>query len=188
MQPFEYVVVLTSLILGLGISQILIGLSDTITNYKNVKLSWPHTCLVAVIFMIQIQEWYIDYQYSKSIDIWTLPMVISLLIYPTLLFLNSRILFPPLYQENEKVDLDKYYYDKWPLFFCVGLAAVLVSMWQNVVISHIPLMEQLPQWGYALSYSVFLVFKIRSKPVHIAFQSLQFLFWIVYLATQKTAL
>lgn len=86
MEPFEFVVVLTSLILGLGISQILIGVSNAISNFRKIKWSLPHAMVVLVVFIMHIQEWWINYQYSKEITSWTLPMVLSLLIYPILLF------------------------------------------------------------------------------------------------------
>ena len=188
MEPFEYVVVLTSLILGLGLSQILIGISNVISNYRNVKLSLPHSLLVVIIFMTHIQEWWINYQYSKTIHVWTLPMVLSLLIYPTLLFLYARILFPPLLKEEKKIDLNKYYFEHWKLFFGGGLLAVMISMWQNVIISNISLDQQLPQWGYGLSYLVFLVFRIEKRIIHTIYFSLQIVSWIFYIVTDSTTL
>jgi len=35
MNPFEYVIILSTLILGLGVSQVLVGVSNLITNKKN---------------------------------------------------------------------------------------------------------------------------------------------------------
>lgn len=41
--PFEYVSVLISIILGLGIAQIVTGLADIIHQWQRIKLYWPHT-------------------------------------------------------------------------------------------------------------------------------------------------
>ena len=49
MEPFEYVVVLTSLILGLGIAQILTSVADIFSNLKNVNIGYTHTLLVMVV-------------------------------------------------------------------------------------------------------------------------------------------
>ena len=86
MEPFEYVVVLTSLILGLGIAQILTGVSDIISHWKQIKFSLPHGIYIMVVFLIHIQEWWINYQYSKELMVWTLPVVLSILVFPILLY------------------------------------------------------------------------------------------------------
>ena len=40
--PFEYVSILISIILGLGITQILSAFTDLLYDYKKVKFYWPH--------------------------------------------------------------------------------------------------------------------------------------------------
>ena len=42
MTPFEYVTVLISIILGLGITQIVTGVADIIHQWDKMKLYWPH--------------------------------------------------------------------------------------------------------------------------------------------------
>lgn len=42
MTPFEYVSVLISIILGLGITQIVSGLADIVQHRHQVQLYWPH--------------------------------------------------------------------------------------------------------------------------------------------------
>jgi len=188
MQPFEYVVVLVSLILGLGIAQILIGVSNSISNYQTVKFSLPHSLLILIVFITQIQEWWVDYQYSKIIDVWTLAVVLCLVIYPIILFLLATVLFPPGSHQDEKIDLNKYYFERWPIFFIGGLLAVITSMWQNVFISKISLMDQLPQWIILFSYVIFLVFRIKNRIAHIVYLGLQLIFAFGYIATDTSRL
>ncbi len=65
---------------------------------------------------------------------------------------------------------------------------VLVSIWQNNSISHIPLSEQLAQWAYALAYLLFLVFRINNRILHITYLSIQLIGWIVYIVTDMSTL
>jgi phosphotransferase system glucose/maltose/N-acetylglucosamine-specific IIC component len=112
MDPFEYVVVLTSLILGLGIAQILTGIADVLTNLRNTKLYLPHILFVLVIFLLHIQEWWINFQYASEVPLWTLKIVLCVLSYPILLFVMARMAFPTGIRGNE-TDFKKHYHDQW---------------------------------------------------------------------------
>lgn len=43
---FEYVSILVSIILGLGITQIISSFTDLLYHYKEIKFYWPHTLWV----------------------------------------------------------------------------------------------------------------------------------------------
>ena len=58
MEAFEYFVVMSSLILGLGIAQILMGFSDLVAHYKEVKFSLTHSIYAVVVFLIHLQDWW----------------------------------------------------------------------------------------------------------------------------------
>jgi hypothetical protein len=57
MTPFEYVIVLIFIILGLGITQIGSGVADLIHNSDRVKVYWPHTLWIIFVFFLHLQEW-----------------------------------------------------------------------------------------------------------------------------------
>ena len=180
MDPFEYVIVLTSLILGLGITQVLVGVADVITN-KNIKWSLPHGLMTLLIFFTMIQEWWETYKYSFLVKEWTLILVMVLMIYPIILFVGARVLFPYEKIEIEDVDLEQYYWKKWPVLFTVGLLTAIISIWQNYLYEHISLYNQIfPQITLAVIYCVFLFRNITNRVVHITFLSLELVAWIVY--------
>ncbi len=52
--PFEYISILVSIILGLGITQILSAFTDLLYNYKKVKFYWPQLLWVLFILFLQI--------------------------------------------------------------------------------------------------------------------------------------
>ncbi|MBX2916563.1 MAG: hypothetical protein KF856_14935 [Cyclobacteriaceae bacterium] len=62
MSPFEYVSVLISIILGLGITQIVTGVADVIQNWRNVKLYLPHALWVMFVFFLHMQERWVLYE------------------------------------------------------------------------------------------------------------------------------
>jgi len=187
MDPFEYVVVLTSLILGLGIAQILTSVADILSHLRNVKLSLPHGILTLTVFLLHIQEWWINYEYSLQIQIWTLPIVLSILIYPILLFLLARMLFPTGIRGHE-TDLDAYYFDQWHWFFGIALGTLIVSIWQNSFLQKLPLIASWPQFTFALLYLVMLTLKVKNRIVHILIQLIALVGLVGYMITDHRTL
>ncbi|MEQ8474156.1 MAG: hypothetical protein RIC35_23375 [Marinoscillum sp.] len=180
MDPFEYVVVLQSLILGLGIAQLLTGSADVISNLKNVKPGFAHSFMVFNIFLMHLQEWWYSYQYGLEITAWTLPIVIVLLIYPILLFILARMLFPTGLRGNEK-DLKEYFFDQWQWFYAILVAIPVVSMFQNVLISGKDISLQIPQFAMIIIYSAFILTNVKSVRIHNVFQVIQTIIWIGFI-------
>lgn len=183
MDPFEYVIILTSLILGLGVTQVLVGVSNMITN-KNIQWSLPHAMMTLLIFLTMIQEWWVTYTYSMTVSSWTLPLVMILMVYPILLFVSARVLFPYEEIEGESVNLEDYYWKKWPVLFVIFVLIAITSIMQNYLFSGLPFGDQILQILVAGAYLVFVVFSIKNRMLHIIFLSLQILVWIGYLVQE----
>jgi hypothetical protein len=92
MSPFEYVIVLVSIILGLGITTILTGLAELI---KHRQLKWyaPYIIWLFLVFVLHIHEWWESYT-LKSVEVWKLPMFLFIILYPINLYVLAHLLFP----------------------------------------------------------------------------------------------
>lgn len=178
MEPFEYVVVLSSLILGLRIAQLLTGVADILSNYKQIKPGLAHAVFIFNVFLLHIQEWWYSYQYINEVRVWTLPLVLFLLLYPITLFLLARMLIPTGLRGHE-TDLEQYYYDQWQWFFGLHLAIVVTSFLQNVFVSGHPVSGQILLFLLSVVFISFLSFKITSKKAHNAFAIALAIAWII---------
>lgn len=179
MDPFEYFVVLSSLILGLGIAQLLTGIADIVSNLRNVRPGLAHSIIVFNVFLLHIQEWWYTYQYTYDIKVWTLPLVLFLLIYPILLFLLARMLFPTGLRSHE-TNLEEYFYDQWRWFYSIILVIVVVSFLQNIIVSGWEVTSQIPQYVMTLLYVGFLTLDIKDKRAHNVLLILQAIAWIMW--------
>ncbi|MFT4739150.1 MAG: hypothetical protein ACI8QD_000882 [Cyclobacteriaceae bacterium] len=180
MDPFEYVVVITSLITGLGIAQLLTGTADIISHYKSVKVSYPLLLMIASTFLNHYQEWFYNFQYDGLITGWTMKVVLGLVVYPITLFILARMLFPTGLRSNES-DLDAYYFDQWRALFTVNILVILISFFQDMVLSGISPIDQIPKFALIGTHLVFLGFNITNKAAHLVFQLLFFIGMIVFI-------
>jgi len=128
--PFEYVSTLVSIILGLGITQILSAFSDLLYDFKKVKFYWPHSIWVVFIGLLHIQDWFITWQLRDKMVL-HLPELFFVLIYPIVPFISAKILLPTL-QKEESEDMRAYYFSQFPMLFLVVAFSVLVSILFNL--------------------------------------------------------
>src|SRR5687767_8565308 len=93
MTPFEYVIVLISIILGLGITTILTGVAELMKHTRPVSLYTPYIIWILLVFVLHIQEWWVSYQ-LKSVNIWELQFFLLIILYPINLYILAHLLFP----------------------------------------------------------------------------------------------
>ena len=187
MSAFEYFVVLSSLILGLGIAQILQGFSDLVAHYDKIRFSIVHTVYAVVVFIIHLQDWWYTYQYSMQIESWTFLLSISLLSFHIVLFLQARILFPTG-QRSGETDMVAYFAENWRLLYFLGSITVLHSIISNIFLSGYSFVEQIHLIVYFLVYQTFIFFRIQNFYAHVTFVSLQLVVAIIAIATDTNSI
>ena len=165
MSEFEYVMVLISLILGLGISQILVGIANLLKKSHKVKFYIPHLICIVVVFMIHIQEWWINYEYSRKIMEWRFSVFFFMVAYPILLYIMARLLFP-LHLSAKSIDLREFYMVHYRKFFLFGFMMSLMAIPQNLFLLDVSLGDQLNQILITLVLLIPIIFKTRKDWVH----------------------
>lgn len=131
---FEYVAMLVSIILGLGITYILSALSDLLYNYKKVKFYWPHVLWIVFVFFLLIQDWFITFL-LKDKKVWLLPEVVFVLLYPVTLFVIAKMLLPAN-QAEEHRDMKVFYRNQFPVIFFIVAISIAISIIFNVCLLH----------------------------------------------------
>ncbi len=132
MSPFEFVTVLISIILGLGITQIMSGLADLIHQWEKAKLYWPHLLWVVLVFILHVQEWWLVYQ-LKSMTVWRLPFFLFQVLYPISLFILARILFP-LPNDEDATDMRSFYFKNYRKLFILVMILSILSALENIFV------------------------------------------------------
>lgn len=138
--PFEYISILISIIIGLGITQILSAFTDLLYNYKKIKFYWPHSFWIVFILFLQIQDWFVFYK-LETIKVWTLPLLIFVISYPVTLFICSKMLLPTNDLE-EKTNMKKFYYSQFQIIFIFVSLSIVLSVLFNIFILNRPFYEQ----------------------------------------------
>ncbi len=165
--PFEYVSILVSIILGLGITQILSSFSNLLYTFHKVKFYGPHTIWIVFILYLHIQDWFITYQLKDKVS-WNLPEVLFVLIYPVILYIIAKIMLPD--KDNEENEsMEKYYYSQSSNLFLLMSMAILSSILFNVFLLGNTLAGQSLLIVFLAATSILGLSKNKSVIIHKAF-------------------
>jgi hypothetical protein len=120
MTPFEYLSVLISIILGLGLTHLLSAVRELIQKRARVRFYWLALIWAALIFMTQVQWWWGIYELRVQ-PAWNFFSFFFLLLAPVSMYLTAGMVLPDL-EGDEECDLKSYYYRNHGWIF--GLTAL----------------------------------------------------------------
>jgi hypothetical protein len=93
MEMFNYVMVLASVIIGLGITHLLQGVGGIVQHPRRDKIYWVHLLWVGAIFLRAIFWWWFEFRLSETAE-WTFTLYLFVLAYAVLIYLWCALLFP----------------------------------------------------------------------------------------------
>jgi hypothetical protein len=116
MAAFEYLSVLISIILALGMTRVLGGVGEMLQARSRRRIYWVHAIWVINLFLYLVIAWWIFYRWRNQ-QPWTFYLFVFVLISPTVLYLASLLLFPREGDLDSAVDYKTHYYANHRAFF-----------------------------------------------------------------------
>jgi hypothetical protein len=164
MSPFEYLTVLISIILGMGITKLLRGVTNIIIRWEKVVTYWPHSVLVLLIFVAHIQDWWATYELHK-LNHWRLPVFLFMILFPINLYILARILFPANWT-MKNLDLKGFYFQNYRRIFLLMIPLPLHSILENHFIGGYDFQEQPHQILLLVVLSSIVIFNRADEGIH----------------------
>ena len=121
MDLFEFLMVLVSIIVGLGLTEVLTGVARLVRARDSTRYYWVHGFLTATIFVALLQQWWEAWG-LRDTPAWSFVALIVMLVGPICLYLIAHLLFPA---DDGTADLEAYYYTGMrPIWLLGGMAIV----------------------------------------------------------------
>jgi hypothetical protein len=127
---FEYIAVLTSIIVGLGIAHLLRGLAQLVQHPNRYKVYWVHLLWVGSMFLAMIFFWWWEFSLSE-IEVWYFRDYIFIVLYAVILYLMCAMLFP-----SDLDDYDgyaDYFMSRRAWFFGLYAASAIVDVYDTML-------------------------------------------------------
>ena len=129
MNLFEFLMILLSLIVGLGVAEILAGVARFLKRSGKHDIPWVHGTATLAVFVALLQTFWESWG-LRTIEVWSFPAMLLMLGSPISLYLMAYILFP---EHDEHTALDQYYFERarliWPL---AGIAVIIGTLFRPV--------------------------------------------------------
>ena len=139
MKTAEYLSVLVSIIVGLGMSQVLSGVANLLVDRRRVRFYWVWAVAVVMVFLANVQFWWGTFSVGEAVATNFFSFVFVLLT-PIGLYLSAVVLVPDFEGEGE-IDLKHHFYANRTLYFGFLAVVPLLSGARSVIISGDPLLS-----------------------------------------------
>jgi len=90
---FEYISVLLSILIGLGVTQLLSGIARLVRDGRALAPAWWVLVAVGTLLLASFQVWWISFAW-RTVPEWTFFSYVTFMIQPVLLYLLSYLILP----------------------------------------------------------------------------------------------
>ena len=119
MSPYEHLAVLISIVLGLGLTQLLATLHRLVAARRRVTPYWLPLTWTVLLFVSLIEWWWASFSLRQQ-TVWNFFYFLFVLLSPISLYLAATFVLPEISPNDDTHhDLRQYYYDSNGWFFGV---------------------------------------------------------------------
>ncbi|HJT82769.1 MAG TPA: hypothetical protein VJ719_16350 [Chthoniobacterales bacterium] len=125
MAPFDYLSVLVSIVLGLGIAQLLSGFGRWLEQRATLRPYLPAIAWAAFLLIVHVQTWWSMFG-LRHWATWTFLQFSLVLLQPVILYLMTVLIFPSA--TSAEVDMRANFHLQRPWLFSLLLLLLVVSV------------------------------------------------------------
>jgi hypothetical protein len=180
MNAFDYLAVLLSIVLGLGITQVLTGFAGMVRARGRTRMYWPVPLQMLAVFLIQVQVWWALFA-LRGMTHWTFAQYLIVLMQPVAVYMMAAFITPD-FSGSEEIDLRAAYFREARWFFGALMATTAFGLAKNLVIDG-RLPNPTDMAGHILFPAVAIVGMIsRGDRVHKVIAVLSLAIYAAYIA------
>lgn len=131
MDTFNYLSVFVSIILGLGVTQLLSSFADWLEHRNTVSAHGPSLAWAGTLLLLHIQTWWTLFG-LRHIEHWQFLQFFLLLLQPILLYLLAALALP---RASVHPDLQSAFHGNRRWFFALLIALLGVSLLKDLLIT-----------------------------------------------------
>ena len=186
MDQFEYVMVLVSIIVGLGITHILVGIGGIIDRLSRkddrLELSLAYASWLGSCFAWLVMFWWWEYRFSTRVEDWTFGLYLFLICYAVTLFLLQVVLVPRSW--DGVTSLKDYFLERRAWFYSILLFVTILDQFDSYLKGGFEYILQTGVINLAFSALTFPVVIVGLRTTNMRFHNIAatiFLGWQVLL-------
>ena len=101
MSSFEFISILMSIVIGLGVTNLLAGVGRAFYRRKQTPMDEVHIVLTGATLLILALNWWVAFKWNTNV-VWSFDKFLVLLVWTIALYLLTTFLYPPDLSEEEE--------------------------------------------------------------------------------------
>lgn len=144
MRPFEYIMVIVSVIVGLTLTQFSYVMSVMFKNYEISVIHWPYISFLFLGFVTALNHWAVLYQ-LRNVTHWTILSVAVLFLSGMILYAIAIVSTPN--EQTFNYDYESLYYQIFPKFCVMTIVMIVILIFESYLLK----IERRRSWYFALA-------------------------------------
>ena len=185
MDAFSYLSVLLSIIVGLGMAQVLTALGRLIRTSDRVIWYWPPLVWAGALLVVYVQVWWSMFGLRSYVN-WTFGAFLVVLLQNVALYMMAAVILPEA-ADDHALDLRFHYERQCGWFFGFFAVALIISVIKELIVAgRLPVPANLAFHGIFLLVCV-SAFVVRTRRYHqlVAFAGVGTIFSYILLLLWK---
>lgn len=161
--PYQHVVVVMSIVLGLSVTQLLKGLAQIYRTRKRVRPYWLHTAWVVLLIVFSLLLWWLFWNY-RNIEEWSFVRFVLYLSPMIVFYFLAAIVTPD--PSDPVSNYKEYYFSSRVGFFGTFAVQVVLAHAAGVIIRGLPLPDPSDPFRLAMVILLLIAMRSSSERVH----------------------
>lgn len=161
-EAFLYLAVLTSIILGLAVQQVLLGYRDLILTRTKARLFAPVLTWSVLVLLIVAQNWWESFGLAGRSD-WNFFAFGMILLQAIIIYMLAAVVFPRS-EDAETIDLREHYFREQKAIYAIAVIYVLSSPVRALIVDG-TILPVLDLTFHAVFLSVFGTLAFVKRPI-----------------------
>jgi hypothetical protein len=161
--PYQHVVVVMSIVLGLSVTQLLKGLAQLYRTRNRVRPYWLHTAWVVLLIFFSLVLWWLFWNY-RSIEEWSFFRFVLYLSPMIVFYFLTAIVIPD--PSDPVTDYREYYFSSRFGFFGTFALQVVLAHAAGVIVRGLPVLDSSDPFRLAIVVLLLIAMRSTSERVH----------------------
>lgn len=162
---FEFLMILISVVIGQGLTEILTGAANLLRARDTVRFHWFHVFFQAGVFFALLQQWWESWDMASLGEI-SFFAVLAILAPAIIVFLIANLLYP---RDPEGVDLEQYYFQQAPLLWGLVIVGTIEGTFIQPFVFDEPVLHIANISGIPMIAICLVLATTKKRPVHWVF-------------------
>lgn len=127
MNPFEFICVFYSVVLGVAVAQLMTGMGRLVEVRDHVRFYWVQSLWIVIVLLIDVSNWWGIWG-LRSVKSWSIFSFLLLTFLLVAIYFMTVLVFPRIPEGETLIDIEMHYFRNRGIFFSATAASWALAL------------------------------------------------------------